>query len=42
MHPSIDTLYVRRDPVNPWFTIDIGRSMIERNIAKHKENESNN
>jgi hypothetical protein len=25
--------YVRRDPVNPWFTIDIKRAMIERNIA---------
>jgi hypothetical protein len=25
--------YVRRDPVNPWFTIDIERAMIERNIA---------
>jgi hypothetical protein len=25
--------YVRRDPVSPWFTIDIERGMIERNIA---------
>jgi hypothetical protein len=25
--------YVRRDPVNPWFTIGIERAMIERNIA---------
>jgi hypothetical protein len=25
--------YVRRDPDNPWFSIDIERAMIERNIA---------
>jgi hypothetical protein len=25
--------YVRRYPVNPWFTIDIERALIERNIA---------
>jgi hypothetical protein len=25
--------YVRRDPVSLWFTIDIERAMIERNIA---------
>jgi hypothetical protein len=25
--------YVRCDPVNPWFTIDIERAMIEKNIS---------
>jgi hypothetical protein len=25
--------YVRKNPVNPWFTIDIVRAMIERNIT---------
>jgi hypothetical protein len=25
--------YVRRDTVNPWFTIDIERARIEKNIA---------
>jgi hypothetical protein len=25
--------YLRRHPVNPWFTIDIERAMIKRNIA---------
>jgi hypothetical protein len=25
--------FVKHDPVNPWFTLDIERAIIERNIA---------
>jgi hypothetical protein len=35
--------YVRKDPVNPWFTIDTKRAVIEKNIAyRSGEEESHN